>query len=256
MLIARSAAAALTLLSLASPSFAATPPGFKGQPFERSRAYWRSGGQVRPAWFVCAPVDGADMTVVTPPDAKGRITVAQPLSGEAPSVYRLGQADPGAGQIYWSLSDERGREVGQIHAVNPGMIDDPKAATIPTVTWIRIAGAQWDCRWLGRTRLMGFTRRRAVMVTEAPGGTLEYRTFDVRDAARLKRIQAGGIEQTTTASLDLKGGKATASGFEFRNGAYAYDVAASPAGAQITVRKGGKVVTTEPLIAWTIGAKP
>ena len=256
MFIGVSAAAALTSVSLALPSLAAAPPGFKGQPFERSRSYWRSGAKVRPAWFVCAPIDGADMTVVTPPDAKGRVAVAQPLTKEAPSVFRLGQADPGAGQIYWPLSDQSGKEVGQIHAVNPGMIDDPQGATIPTVTWIRINGAQWDCRWLGRTRLLGFSRRRAVIVTQAPDGTLEYRTFDIRDAGQLKRVPSTGVEQTTTASLDLKGGKATASGFVFRNGAYAYEIAASPVGAAITVRKGGRPVATEPLIAWTIGANP
>lgn len=244
------------MLSLASVSLAAPPPDFKGQPFERSRAYWRSGASVRPIWFVCPSVDGADFNIVTLPDARGRVSIAQPLSNEASSVYQLGQADPGAGQIYWALSDKDGREVGQIHAFNPGMIDDPKAATIPTFTWIRISGAQWDCRWLERTRLLGFSRRRAIVVTEAPDGTLEYQTFDVRDASRLKRIHAEGVEQTTTASLDLKGGRERGGRFVFGNGAYAHEVAASPAGAAITVRKAGKVISTEPLIAWTIGAKP
>jgi hypothetical protein len=200
-------------------------------------------------------VDGADMTVVTLPDANGRISVVQPLSTEAPSVFQLGQADPGAGQIYWSLSNADGREVGQIHAFNPGMIDNPKDATIPTVTWLRINGAQWDCRWLQRTRLLGFSRRRALIVTEAPDGGLEYRTFDIKDAARLQRVQAAGVEQSTNASLDIQGGQERGGRFVFRNGAYTYAITAAPA-AVITVRKAGKTVATEPLVAWTVGAKP
>lgn len=244
-------AAALTLVSPAL----AEPPGFEGQPFAQSRSFWRTGGKPRPVWFVCAPVDGADMTVVGLPDSRRQVSIPQPLGPSSPDVYKLGQADPGAGQVFWPLSTPDGKEVGNIHAFNPGALGDPKAATTPTFTSIRLSGAQWNCRWLERTRLMGFSTKRTVAVTQAPDGALEYRTFDFSDAGKLKRIDAGA-EQTTTASLDVKGGEAIPSGFAFRSGAYAYRITIDLPGARITVRKDGHVIAAEPLVAWTVSGAP
>ena len=239
----------------ADTASAAPAPGAAGQPFERSRTYWQAGGAVGQAWFICSALDGADVIVATRPDGKGRISLVQPTAKDPPSDYRLGRPDPGAGQIYWPLSTLSGQSVGALHAFNPGALDDPKFATTATFTSIRVAGAQWNCRWLERTRLIGFSDKRTMAVTQAPDGTLEYRTYDFKDAGRLKRIDAGA-EQATTASLDIKGGRSTPGGFAFAHSGFAYDVAASPRGATIEVRKSGRLVQREPLIAWTIAPAP
>ena len=234
---------------------AGAPPGSAGQPYAAARTFWRAADAVRPAWFICAPLDGADVTVAGLPDGQGRISLAQPLSKGPPDSYRLGEPDPGAGQVYWPLSSG-GRRVGELHAFNPGMIDNPRDATTPTFTSIRIAGAQWNCRWLARTRIAGFSARRAFVVTQMAGGGFEYRSFDFKDAAKARRIEDQGADQTNTPSLDIKGGRATAEGFEFRRGGFIYQVIASPAGGAIRVVDNGRTSVREPLIAWTIAPAP
>jgi hypothetical protein len=251
--IALRVALALSLSSLGAAANASDITGSAGQPFAASRTYWQGAGTVRPAWFICSPIDGADVTVISMPDAKRQVRLMQPLS-RSTDVFRLGQPDPGAGQIYWPLSLGR-RQIGQFHAFNPGMLTDPKAATTPTFTSIRASAAQLDCRWLERTRLIGFSAKRTIAVTQAADGRLEYRTFDFKDAGRLKRIDSGA-EQTTTTSLDIKGGRLTAGGFEFRSGAITYDVRAGAKGASISVTRGGRQLLREPLIAWTIAPAP
>lgn len=247
------AASALTCLS---PTFAAAaPPGFQGQPFEHSRTYWRSERSIQPAWFLCEPLDGTDMTVVTLPDDQRRLSLTQPLGNASAAVYRVGRADPGAGQIYWSLSTLDGQEVGALHAFNPGVLDDPKEAMTAPFVSIRASAAQWNCRWLERTRVTGFSARRAVAVTQDASGRLEYRTYDDKDAGKAQRIQ-DGAEQTNTPSLDIQGGRESGGVFSFASGDYVYEVSASPVGARITVHKAGKVIQTEPLIAWTIAPPP
>ena len=210
---------------------------------------------VQQVWFVCAPIDGIDQTVVGLPNAASRLWIAQPLSKEPSSAFKLGRADPGAGQIYWALSDiKTSKEVGDLHAFNPAALDDLKLAPTPTFTEIRIAGASWDCRWLVRTRLLGFSANRVIEITSSPGGGFEYQTFDYRDSAKLKRVELDGAQQTTTSSLDIKGGTGGKGHWRFQNQGYVYEVAASAADARIVVTKAGKRVASEPLVAWTIGA--
>jgi hypothetical protein len=246
---------------------AAAPPGFQGQPFDQSRAYWATGvgrpgeiygrsATVSPVWFICDPMTDDGVIVMTLPDRFGRVTPATPLVKGEPAYYGLGAPDPGAGQIYWPLSTPDQGRIGQIHAFNPGMLTDPKAATTPTFTSIRIAGAQWNCRWLQRTRLMGFSFRRTVAITRNPNGELEYRTYDFKDARQAKQLDRNGPEQTTAPSLDIKGGRTTPRGFEFEHNGSVYDVAADATGASITVRQRGRRVLREPLIAWTIAPAP
>jgi hypothetical protein len=194
--------------------------------------------------------------VVTLPGRDGLVTLAQPLSKDAPSSYRLGRPDPGAGQVYWGLSTRSGRELGQLHAFNPGMLSDPKAAATPTFTSIRVAGAQWSCRWLEGVRLMGFSARRTVVVTSSAQGALEYRTYDFKGASDAKRIDGQDAEQTTTPSLDIRSGRSSAGGFDFRRGGFSYAVRASAQGAAIEVRQGGRLIQREPLIAWTMAPAP
>ena len=246
-------------LCLCSGPMAASPPpapGAVGQPFEHSRTFWRGGGHVGPAWFICDPMSSSEAIVVSLPDAHGKVSLVQPLSEDRPSRFKLGKPDPGAGQVYWPLSTPDGGEAGNLHSFNPGALTEPKDAATPTFTSIRVAGAQWSCRWLTRTRLMGFSVRRTVLITQADNGAFEYRTYDFKDAARAKRVEPDGAQQTTTASLDIKGGRQTRDGFEFRSGVIVYDVAASASGAKIEVRKNGKLALREPLIAWTIAPAP
>ncbi len=201
-------------------------------------------------------MNSSEVIVVSLPDSRGEVSLVQPLSEDRPSRFKLGRPDPGAGQVYWPLSGPDGTEAGHLHSFNPGALSDPHDATTPSFTSIRVAGAEWSCRWLARTRLMGFSARRTVLITQGADGAFEYRTYDFKDAARAKLVEPDGAQRTTTASLDVRGGRQTREGFEFRNGAIVYDVAASPSGAAILVRRNARLALREPLIAWTMAPAP
>ncbi|HEY5413144.1 MAG TPA: hypothetical protein VIJ94_20730, partial [Caulobacteraceae bacterium] len=228
-----------------------------GEPYAASRSYARTHVEnllvTNPVWFICSSLDGADQTVVRLPLADSRVWIAQPLSGEPMAAYKLGAADPGAGQVYWPLSDSAGKEVGQLHAFNPGALGDPKAATTPTFTSIRIAAAQWNCRWLEHTRLLGFSSKRVIEIT-ADAGRLEYQSFDYRDAGKAKKVDTGGPQQSTTPSLDIKGGRVAGGRMRFESNGYDFLVSAGAWDARIVVTHAGRTILNEPLVAWTIGA--
>lgn len=242
---------ALTLVTGAVSAAAA--PGAAGQPYAASRSYLRTHAGARQVWFVCSPLDGIDQTVVGLPMAGQRLWIVQPLSGEPSDVYKLGEPDPGAGQIYWPLSDLGGKAVGQLHAFSPGALGDPTAATTPTFTSIRIAAAQFNCRWLERTRFLGFSSKRVIEVTSGLGG-LEYQSFDYRDAGKAGKVDTGSAQQSTTPSLDIKGGRMWGGRMRFDANGYVFLVSASTADARVVVVHGGRTILNEPMVAWTIGA--
>ncbi len=183
-----------------------------------------------------------------------KLWITQPLSGEPSDVYKLGAPDPGAGQVYWPLSDTAGKQVGALHAFNPAVLGEGTWATTPTFTSIRIAGAQLNCRWLQRTRLLGFTSKRVIEITSGPAG-LEYQSFDYRDAGKSRKVDVGSAQQSTTPSLDLKHGRMMGGAMRFEGNGYAFQVTASARDARIVVTQRGKTVLNEPLIAWTIGSQ-
>lgn len=235
------------------------PPGSAGEPYAASRTYLEQGGATQQAWMLCDGLDTGRLFVVGLPDAKGQVTIASFDKANAATptlqILLLGPPDPGAGQVYWPLT-AAGQSAGALHAFNPGALDQPTDALTPTFTSVQLGPLQTGCRWLGRTRLMGFTARRSLLVTTAPDGSLEYQTFDFSDAASAKPMPPNGAQRSTRPSLDVKGGQETGGGFTFANKGYSYQLSAGPAGAQVVVGQGGKTISTEPLIAWTIAPKP
>ena len=230
------------------------PPGSAGAAYAHSRSYLRTHAGVRQVWFVCAPLDGIDQTVVGLPGAGQRLWISQPLSAEPSQVYRLGAADPGAGQVYWPLSDASGKQVGALHAFNPGVLGEGAQAPTPTFTSIRLNGAQWNCRWLEAIRLLGFTSKRVIEITSGQG-RLEYQSFDYSDAGKAKKVETGSAQQSTTPSLDIKSGRIVGGKMRFEGKGYVFQVTASAADARVVVTRAGKTILNEPLVAWTIGAR-
>ena len=246
------AAAALSLVTAAAAADT-VPPGAAGEPYAASRSYLRTHAGAKQVWFVCSPLDGADQTVVGLPFKGQSLWIVQPLSGEPSEIYKLGAADPGAGQVYWPLGDHAGKEIGNLHAFNPGVLGEGRFVTTPTFTSIRINGAQWNCRWLEHTRLLGFSSKRVIEITSGPDG-LEYQTFDYRDAGKARKVETGSAQQSTTPSLDLKGGRRVGGRMQFDSNGYSFRVSASASDARVVVIHGGRAILNEPLIGWTIGA--
>ncbi|MEI9964093.1 MAG: hypothetical protein WDM92_04715 [Caulobacteraceae bacterium] len=103
-------------------------------------------------------------------------------------TFRLGQASPGAGQVYWPLQDATGAEAGDLHAFNPGMLTTPADALTPTFVEVKLGGAAMSCRWVAHTRLLAVSARRTL--PRDPGGGRRPDLPDLRLQGRRER-QAG-----------------------------------------------------------------
>jgi len=232
-----------------------TPPGSAGQPYARSRSYWAGSGNVGQVWFLCDPIGIGSPSLVTLPNEQGVVFTLNPKMKGSPGVFHLGAPDPGAGQIYWPLNHPP-YQPGNLHAFNPGVLASTEDAFTPTFTSINFGDSDLNCRWVARTRLMGFSNRRTFLVTQAADGGLEYRTFDFRDAPTAKAVEPDGAQRSTQPSLDIRGGRETTAGFTFANKGYSYEVAAGPGGGEVVISRHGERIATEDLIAWTVAPKP
>ena len=95
-------------------------------------AYHRTGNNWEQAIFLCDGVDGDRIKVVTTPNARGLSelwTYRKRDFGTSRETVRLGDEDPGAGQIMRELRRPGGVAMGSIHSINPGMAGDARATT-------------------------------------------------------------------------------------------------------------------------------
>jgi hypothetical protein len=104
-----------------------------------------------------------------------------------------------------------------------------------------------DCRRLERERLAMITDARTVYVTQSTNGQLQYTTFNYQRAS-------------ATPSLIVKNGKSTldssrnAESFTFTNAGYLYEINVSTSAkpfAEVVVKKDGKVIQTERVLAYS-----
>lgn len=211
-----------------------------------------------PGWFVC---DGIDAPTVILGGTKGgdgtaAFTTLSKRTGRAITArYAVGDADPGAGQVYYGLSAD-GREIGSVHAVNPGMVEPPGRATTPLVTSVTIGARAAQCRWRADTVANGVTARRGVSITRE-GGVIVYRSFDFARPSR--RVNPDGVQRTSRPSLELRGGAARALPdgrrewrFGDRGHAYVVSARADASDAVLAVSRGGRVVRRERFLGITL----
>jgi hypothetical protein len=207
----------------------------------------------RDGWFVCDAVSGpVALFAGKVTGGASLITLLDRRTGRFDTQsYQVGPADPGAGQIYWSLS-QGGKEIGNVHAVNPGMIDEG-GATVPTVTSVTIGTARLDCRFLAHTRFIGVDSRRTVVVTETPQG-LVYQAFGFRKRGPV--VNPDGVQRSNRPTLRLLGGSEIVGdrqGFRFANAGYVYVIQRPRGGeaAGLTVTRNGILIGSEKFVGFT-----
>ena len=215
-----------------------------------------------PGWFLCDSIDAPFVAVVGWPDARGlsRLSVYSKAKAGVYTfrTYRVGRAEPGAGQINYALSTSgavpaQGAAPYHVGAFNS---EGTPGAITPGVVTLDSAEASGQCRWVIDTRLLGFSSRRSFLVTETQG-QLTYQTFD--NSAPVRVTNPDGVQRSTVPSLKIVGGSRTMTStqeiFTFQNAGYTYAVRVArqgrPAGASVSVSRGGKVVQTEPLTGYT-----
>ena len=219
-----------------------------------------------PGWFICDGLDRPGVSVMGWPDARGRsrlTTYSKTRPGEYEyRLYRVGGADVGAGQIHYPLlPTPSGGVPYSVGSFNTGALEHPELAITPNVVTLDSALTRGDCRWTLNTRLLGFSARRSVTVTADPAGRLTYQSFDFVDPTR--KTHPDGVQRSSVPSLSIIGGSRmlsnTQESFVFQNAGYTYTLRVArqgqPAGATLSVSRGGKLVQTELLTGYTYAVR-
>lgn len=211
-------------------------------------------------WFICDAID-APMVLVFQRDGD-TVEVAQydkpsgALAGR--TSYGLGPGEGAAGSVYTALQ-QSGADVGHVREVNAGVIERPASAYTPLYASVRLGGREIACRWMPRTRVLGFTGRRSFVVHEDRDGDLIYTTYDFTAASAAQPIELSENGRSTTFSVEVRDGAETvsANGAEYRfNGqnGFSYVVSLDSAGAgRLDVLRNGATVQSEPLVAFVQG---
>jgi len=211
-------------------------------------------------WFIC---DAIDAPVIITFERHG--DVARVAQYEKPTgaivqraEYSIGEHEGAAGSVYTTLL-QNGAEVGAIRQINAGMLEAPEAAYTVPYTSVRLGEREISCRWLPRTRLMGFTERRTIVVHEDADGDLIYTSYDFNGAAAAQPIQLSDGGRSTTFSFEARDGREElgpeGSRCDFQaDSETTITVIAEGGGGRVEVRRHGPEPTqTEELIAYLEG---
>lgn len=216
----------------------------------------------RSAWFICDAIDAPVILVFERDGVTARVAQYGKPNGEIVrrTDYQLGAEEGAAGSSYMTLMQD-GIEAGAIRQLNSGVLETPGAAYTPVYSAVRIGDREISCRWLPRTRLMGFTGRRTIVVSEDGDGDLLYHAYDFATAADAQSIELSENGRTTTFSLEVRDGAETLSPegtrYDFRADLETdISVMLDQTGAgRIEVRRHGPdPVQSEDLIAYVVGS--
>ena len=240
------------------PRATAAPSALFNAAYQRVEDHWEQ------VLFLCDGVGGDRVKLVTMPNAKGLsilMTYRKSDFRTTSATVRIGDDDPGAGQITRAINRPDGSSLGSIHSINPSMLGDVDDTTLPTLSSITDKNETTRCRWEARGRILLIANTRSVMVTANRDGTYTYDSFDY---LRPGKIVATGPGATNVASVTIRGGRLVPADpghevYEFRNGPWTYRVRASAAntapGADLTVLRDGKVIQATVAAAYQMAAK-
>ena len=228
-------------------------------------AYQRKEGDWEQVLYLCDGIGGDRVKLVTMPNAKGLSelwTYRKPDFRTDREPTRLSDEDPGAGQIMRELQTADGKPFGSVHSINPGMMGDAQATTMPTLGGITDKAETTQCRWMPRGRVLLVDARRSVLVTAEPDGSYTYRSYDYAKPGKV--MAAGQDGATSTPTSTVTNGRLISSTpghevYEFHKNPWTYRVSASAdnraLGASLAVLRDGKTVSTSVAAAYQMAAK-
>ena len=212
-------------------------------------------------WFICDGVDAPALLLLHRDGNTVRVAEYDKPNGALVDRYDYALAEPegAAGSVYFGLQRD-GADAGHARHINPGMLETPGAAYTTPFTSVQLGARSVSCRWLPRTRVLGFTGRRSFVIHEDQDGDLIYTTYDFADAATAQAIDLSDNAHTTTFSAEVRNGQEmmSAEGVTYRFEAgegFSYIVRLPRGGAgQLDVMRDGASVQSEPLIAFQKGS--
>lgn len=210
-------------------------------------------------WFICDALN-APVLLVFGAETNSVTEVAQYEKPTGAIVqrtsYTLEASDGAARSIYRALL-QNGVEVGHVREINAGMLENPASAYTPVLSSVRIGERELSCRWMPRTRFMGITGRRTIVVSEDADGDLLYHSYDFVSAAEAQAIEVSENGRTSTFSAEVRGGteEATPNGvtFTFTSGQFAYLVESRADGTAELNVSGMRAPQREQFVAYVLG---
>ncbi|GGR68813.1 hypothetical protein GCM10008959_33590 [Deinococcus seoulensis] len=156
----------------------------------------------------------------------------------------VGADDPGAGQVYTPLTFA-GRSAPApgffVHSSNVQNVQDP-AYRMTHVSEFRVPAGSFRCRYVPQAAVVAATARHSVTVWEA-GGRVTY--------ASRNRDGTPGVQLTGGAHV-TGGGRDE---YRWNRGGYGYVLVVGTAqypGGELRVERAGRVLSREPLLAYTV----
>lgn len=229
----------LLLLGLVTLSSAVAAPAYE------MKSYAALNGKIQPVFAWCdSPSRVLALTAVSTAKtplyhwAKGK----SGLGSLSVSTVRVGAADAGAGQVYYPLNVVAGSRNGQsgfLHTSNIENVQDP-AYRMTHINEFKLGNDIYTCRYVPQAAFMGVTAKRTVIIWDT-GDVITYATRNFDGSA--------GVYVTDGKSSSDELGKEYS--FETKDG-YTYTLYASPTAAFLTVSKGGKVLSTEKFVAYSL----
>lgn len=228
-------------------------------------AYQRVENDWEQIIYLCDGVRGDRVTLVTMPNAKGLSelwTYRKPDFRTVRETVRLGDEDPGAGQVMRELRHPDGSAFGSVHSVNPGILGDADATALPMLRSTTNKNKTTQCRWLPRARVLLVNPKRSVAVIAEADGSYTYQSFDYAQPGKV--LDGGEGRATSTPTVTVRNGRLVPSEpgrevYEFSAGPWTYRVSASAdnqaPGATLTVLCGGKPVSTSVAAAYQMAAR-
>lgn len=158
-------------------------------------------------WFICDAINAPVLLVFERDGNTARVAQYDKPNGALiqRTEYQIGEGDGAAGSIYTPLT-QNGVDAGHVRQINSGMLETPGAAFTPVYSSVKLGERDLSCRWLPRTRLMGFTGRRTIVVSEDADGDLLYHSYDFATAANAQPIDIAENGRTSTFSLEVRDG--------------------------------------------------
>lgn len=250
----RFAAACLAVLALAACNQeAATPPAA-----EEEHVFVR----VPPPWFICDSINSGAVVVFDRNASDVRVAEYQKSDGAIVQRigYFVGDEDAAAGSMNTELIRDQGSD-GWVRMTNAGMLETPGAAYTPRFVSALLDGRDLQCRWLPRTRVLGFTSRRSFVVHEDASGALIYTAYTFSDASSSRAVDGAENARTTASSLEITGGVAgttpDATTYTFETQGFRYVLSLNRDGTgSLDVTREGAPLSNEPLIGYQLGTPP
>ena len=175
----------------------------------------------------------------------GAGTLTQWVGGVRSQVpVTVGADDPGAGQLYTPLTFA-GRIAPApgffVHSSNVQNVQDP-AYRLTRVNEFRVPAGSFACRFVPQAAVVAATARRSVTVWES-GGRVTY--------ASRNRDGTPGVQLTGGAHVAGR----ERDEYRWNRGGYAYVLVVGTArapGGELRVERAGRVLSREPLLAYTV----